>query len=371
MSCFNAFCMPFVFIVRCIVSWSPCCFKTHVNIKEPFDVQLQLNRNRKGGYYTNYYATYTSTRDTFYTFLALQMRRKPTKCAIQFVERLAEQMTTSGQLPYRFANTWYGEMPEYQQNNIKVIDANMFFIMMAWQCYDQYPERVEKLYLYCQRAFEWLQTYVCNSAIYEPIGASWEYTRKHKGQVVLTNILMIQTIRCMELLACVLRDERQQRRFKEKHDQALTKWVPEIYKSQETLPRILAVHWNMVPREFVISFNQELHGPYVPLRTAGPIKDVTTWNAWVYGRDDLHTEIIWPWIGLLWICVLVQHNKRKIAQRWWTSYMEYHQLPTLHDIYSKETHLPIRRAFLKAMPAHSLTLSMHMAAHQLLHGTPV
>lgn len=371
MSCFNTLCMPFIFLSRCIVSCTPCCFKTHAHFKEPFDIQLQLNRNRKGGYYTDYYATRTSTRDCFYTFLALAMRRKSTKPTIQFVERLAEYMTTSGQVPCMFVSRWYTQAPEYHQNDIKVIDANMFFIIMVWQCYDEYPDRVEKLYLSCQRAFEWLQTYTCNSAIFEPMGASWEYTRKHKGHMLLSNVIMIQTIRCMELLACVLRDERQQRQFKEKHDKALTKWVPEIYKSQETLPRILAVHWNMVPREFIVSFNQELQCSYVPLRTAGPVKDVATWNAWVYGRDDLHTEIIWPWIGLLWICVLVQHSKRKIAQRWWTAYMEYHQLPTLHDIYSKETHLPIRRAFLKGMPAHSLTLSMHMAAHQLLHGTPV
>lgn len=334
-------------------------------------MQLQLNRNSKGGYFTNYYATTTSTRDTFYTFLALQMRHKSTKPVIQFVERLAKHMTRHGQVPATFSTSWYGETPTYERNHIAVLDANMFFIILVWHCYDHFSSRVEHLYLHCQRAFQWIQTHVFNSVVFEPIGATWEYTRKHEGQLLLTNVIMIQTIRSMELLACVMRDERQQKIFKEKHDIALAKWVPEIYKTQETLPRILAIHWNIVPKDFVVSFNQELQCPHVPLRTAGPVIDQTTWRAWVLGRSDMHTEIIWPWVGLFWICVLVRHGKRDIAQRWWTSYMQYHQLSTLHDMYSKKDTQPVRRAFLKAMPAHSLTLSMHLAAHQLLHGTPL
>ena len=371
MSCWDSICVPFIFAFRCIVKLSPCCFKSRLQIKEPFDVQLQLNANRKGGYATDYYATHTCTRETFYTYLGLSMRNRAPKSQFKFVQRLAKCMSATGQVPAQFYSSWYKEMPIYSRDDRSVIDANMFFIIMAWQCCEHDQDAVEKLYLTCQRAFEWLQTYVCTHTIYEPVGVSWEYTRKHAGHLLLSNVIMIRTIRCMEMLACTFRDERQERRFKKRYDEALAKWVPEIYKSQETLPRILAVHWNLVPRDFIVSFNQELQCPYVPLRTAGPAKDVATWNAWVYGRSDLHTEVIWPWIGFFWICVLVQHSRRKIAQGWWTAYMEYHQLPTLHDIYSKETRLPIRRAFLKAMPSHSLTLSMHMAAHQLLHGTPV
>lgn len=372
MSCWDSIYVPFIFAFRCFVRYTPCCFKSRVNFEEPFDVQLQLNANRKGGYFTDYFAICTSTRDTFYTFLALRMRQRDTKPQLKYVQKLARHMSAGGQVPTEFLASWYSEeTPVYAKGNRTVIDANMFFIIMAWECCDNHEDAVEKLYLTCQRAFEWLQTYVCTHTIYEPVGVSWEYTRKHAGHLLLSNVIMIRTIRCMEMLACTFRDERQERRFKKRYDEALAKWVPEIYKSQETLPRILAVHWNLVPRDFIVSFNQELQCPYVPLRTAGPAKDVATWNAWVYGRDDLHTEVIWPWIGFFWICVLVQHSRRKIAQGWWTAYMEYHQLPTLHDIYSKETRLPIRRAFLKAMPSHSLTLSMHMAAHQLLHGTPV
>ena len=370
MNCWESICIPIIFMYRCAVHCSPCCFKSRTRIKEPFDVQLQLNTNRKGGYFTNYYASKTCTRETFYTYLSLRLRSRCPKSELKFVQRLAKNMSTDGQVPAQFNSSWYDETPVYMKNNRKVIDANMFFIIMAWHCCEFDQDAVEKLYLTCQRAFEWLKTYSCNDTIYEPVGVSWEDTRKHSGHLLLTNIIMIRTIRCMEMLACTFRDERQERRFKHLYDQALAKWVPEIYKSQETLPRILAVHWNLVPRDFIVSFNQELQCPYVPLRTAGPVRDDTTWTSWLYGRDDLHTEIIWPWVGFFWICVLVKHSRRKIAQGWWTSYIEYHQLSTLHDIYAKDTYLPVRRAFLKAMPAHSLTLSMHMAAHQLLHGLP-
>ncbi len=372
MSCWNSICLPFIFMFRCIVNMTPCCFKTKMQMKEPFDVQLQLNKNKNVGYFTDYYANKICTRDCFYTYIGLSLRKKHSKSQLNYVQKLAKYMSAAGQVPASFTSSWYNETPIYLRNERAIIDSNMFFIIMAWECCELNQDAVEKIYITIQRAFEWLETYVCQNTIHEPIGVSWEYTLKHSGHLLLSNILMVRTIRCMEMLAMTFRDERNARKFKTRFDNARAKWVPAIYKSQQTLPRILAVYWNLVPRNFIISFNQELKRyTYVPLRTAGPIVDDTTWNAWLYGRSDVHTSVIWPWIGFFWICVLVQHSKRQLAQGWWTSYIEYHQLQTLHNIYSKETFLPVRRAFLKAMPAHSVTLSMHMAAHQMLHGTPV
>ena len=65
---------PFIFLFRCIVATG--CFKPRITFSEPFDVQLQLNKKRNGGYFTNYYKTRITTRDTFYTLFGLKLRRK-------------------------------------------------------------------------------------------------------------------------------------------------------------------------------------------------------------------------------------------------------------------------------------------------------
>lgn len=364
-------CMPFIFLFRCIVAILPDCVGYRVKLSEPFDVQLQLNKKRNGGYFTNYYKTRIATRDTFYTLFGLKLRDKGKENAIQYVERLAKHMTASGQVPAGFFTSWLDEHPFYMFQNVPVVDANLFFVIMVWWCYEDYEKRVKKLFLHCQRAWHWIDTYISLKTMHEPIGASWEFTRKHEGSILLTNVLLIQAIRSMEMIHLVNKDQHNHHIFVNKHSTFLTKWVPEIYKTQETLPRILAIHWNMVPREFIDSFNQELQSTYVPLRTAGPVKDVITFEAWMYGQADLHTAVVWPWVGFLWICVLAKRQKRNLAQSWWASYMEYHHRRTLYSIYSKETGLPLRRAFIKAMPAHSVTLSMHLAAHQYIHGIPV
>lgn len=364
-------CTPCIFLFRCIVAISPCCFKHRVKTTEPFDIQLQLNKKRDGGYFTNYYRTRITTRDTFYTLFALRLRRKGQENMIKYVERLAKYMTASGQVPAGFFTSWLDEYPFYMFENVPIVDANLFFLIMVWWCYEHHEKRVKKLFLHCQRAWHWIDTYISLTTMHEPIGASWEFTRKHGGYTLLTNVLLIQAMRSMEMIYCVNKDQINQQLLVKKHDTFIAKWTPEIYKTQETLPRILAIYWNMVPRNFIDSFNQELQCTYVPLRTAGPVKDAITSEAWIYGQSDLHTAVIWPWIGFLWICVLAERHKQNLAQSWWTSYMEYHHARTLYSIYSKETGLPLRRAFVKAMPAHSVTLAMHMAAHQCIHGTPV
>jgi len=369
MSCFVL--VPCIFVFRCMVAISPCCFKHRVTSSEPFDVQLQSNRKRDGGYFTNYYRTRITTRDTFYTLFGLNMRNKGLDNMIKYVERLAKHMTASGQVPAGFRTSWLDEHPFYTFQTVPIVDANIFFLIMVWWCYEHHEERAKKLFLHSQRAWHWIDTYISMHTMHEPIGASWECTRKHGGSTLLTNVLLIQAIRSMEMQYCVNKDTHNQQLFVKKHKAFLSKWVPDIYKTQETLPRILAIYWNMVPREFIDSFNQELQSTHVPLRTAGPVRDATTFEAWVYGQSDLHTTVVWPWVGFLWICVLADRHKRDIAQSWWTAYIEFHHARTLYSIYSQETGLPIRRAFVKAMPAHSVTLSMHLAAHQYIHGTPV
>ena len=94
----------------------------------------------------------------------------------------------------------------------------------------------------------------------------------------------------MELLACVLK-YRQQDIFCA-HKQVLLKWVPEIYKTQETLPRILSIYWNMVPTDFIQSFDQELQCSIIPLRTAGPMIDKTTWSAWLFAARFTHNSCL-------------------------------------------------------------------------------
>ena len=366
----NCICIPFVLCFRCIVYCMPCCFKVKKHNNDPFDVQLQQNYNRRGGYFSNYFQVSTETRNTFYVDLGFQLRHKGGKERLKFVQRLARYMTSEGQVPAEFKYTWNGDEPVYECNKVPIVDANMFFILMGWKCFEQFPNETQQLYLHFQRAYQWLSKYICNNTFHEPIGASWEYTRNHSGHVLLTNVLWIQTVRSMELLACVLKDTRQENLFRNKHAAIKAKWVPNIYKTQETLPRILAIIWNHVPDDFVESFNQELQTDHVPLRTAGPEKFKATWNASIRGEADLHRTIVWPWIGFLWMIILVRKHKRTLAQVWWTKYMQYHHTPTLYSIYDKDTE-PIRRAYVKAMPADSITLSMHLTARQYLHGTPV
>ena len=271
MNCSECIRIPFVFIFRCMVHYMHCCFRHTVDMKVDLSDQLRQNNCRRGGFFTNYYHTEVTTRDTFYTLLGLMFSRKGTEKALKFFHRLSRDMSADGQIPYAYRSSWSGNVPIYMNGNVPVIDANMYYIIIAWRCYESFQRRLNTITCTCQRAYRWLETFVFKDTMNEPLGASWEDTIKHDGPVLLTNVLHIQTIRCMELLACVLKDSRQQDIFVTKHKKALAKWVPEIYKTQETLPRILSIYWNMVPADFVQSFDQELQCPFMPLRTAGPI----------------------------------------------------------------------------------------------------
>lgn len=372
MCAFDICCLPCILCIRFLTWILPCLFNTRISRQDAFDVQLQCNRCPEGGWYTDYYATRVCTRETFYTLLALRMRRKGIRHVKRYVERLAESMTADGQVPSGFVYSWISNTPTYTnfQTNQLAVDANIFFIIMVWWCHEKYPNAVPQLYLHCQRAMHWLETLIHDRTVYEPIGASWEYTREHDGVLLLTNTLMVQAIRSMELIACVMKDERVQKQYEIEHGHWTSKWQVEIYKTQETLPRILALHWNMVPRNFIQSFNQGIQQPHVPTRTAGPITPNIMLRERLYGRGDLHTKVVWPWIGFFWISLLTSRNYTDEAQGWWTAYIEMHHSNTLYDIYDVTSGLPVRRAFLKAMPAHSLTLAMQLTASQLLTGTP-
>lgn len=373
MNCLDVCCLPFIYIYRCIIWMCPCMFNIRYSSYEPFDIQLQNNRCREGGWFTDDYKSLVSTRDTFYTLIALRLRNKGGKETFAFVKRLSKTLTADGQVASGFTYHWLSNQPIYVDNNSHQmsVDANIMFIIMVWWSVEHHHEQLHKYYLHCQRAMHWLDTFTHNHILHEPVGASWEYTRKHDGKLLLTNVLMTQAIRSLELIACTMKDKRLEEMYRDRHRHYVSKWQNEVYKTQETLPRILAVYWNMVPKIFMSSFNQEIHTPHVPLRTSGPIKAASMMRDRVYGRGDLHQTVVWPWVGFLWVAILASRGEKVMARRWWTAYIEMHHAKTLYDIYDRDSGLPIRRAFLKAMPAHSLTIAMQMAANQLLTGLPV
>ena len=363
-----------ILIIRFIVWFFPYCFKhsppRHLNL----DVQLQMTHSRQGGWYSGYYRHSVSVRDSFYVLLGLRLRKRGFKELILFVERLAEDINSKGQVPGRYEYSWFtGETPCYTSGckNIPEVDANIYFLIMAGWLYEHKPKMIKQLYLNFQRAYHWLNVYHCQDTLYEPLDASWENTLNHKGHLLLTNIIFIHAIRSMELIAMVNKDKKFQDKCVEKHGTYIAKWQPELYRTQEVLPRILGVYWNMVPASFLMSFNQSLPAPHIPLRTMGPIKTKKTFHSRIRGRSDLHDTVLWPFLGFLWISILAERMKKDVAKGWWASYTEFHKPKILYDIYSSENKEPISRAFLKSTPTHSVTISMYMSARHLINQLPV
>jgi hypothetical protein len=314
-------------------------------------------------------------RDTFYVLLGLKLRKRGFKELILFIQRLADDMNSKGQVPCRYEYSWfYGDTPCYlsKRSEIPEIDANIYFLIMAgWLVEPGETKILRSLFLNFQRAYEWIDVYHCQDTIYEPLDASWEYTLNHKGHLLLTNIIYIQAIRSMELIAMVNKNNELLKTCQIKHGIYIEKWQPELYRTQEVLPRILGVYWNMVPYNFLMSFNQSLPATLVPLRTNGPIKTKKTFHSWIRGKSDLHDTIIWPFIGFLWISILAEKMKKDVARGWWASYTEFHKPKILYDIYYHDTLMPINRAFLKAKPTHAVTVSMYTTAKHLINALPV
>ena len=366
--------MPATCFYRAMVRICTCCFRHTDKFSTSFPMQLEMNRGIYGGWYSTLRRQRVVTRETFYVFMAQRFLNKDTKQLVKFVNRLTNHMTTRGQVPWAFETTWLsGEKPVFRSKTraSTVVDANMQYIIMVWWLYEERPLLVKRLYLHCQRAWRWLQRYIKNNALEEPLEASWETTREHDGILLLSNVYLCQAVRHMELISMMQNDRTNQTDFKHMHDKLLTKWVPEIYKTQETLPRILAILWNIVPENFLMSFQEQLKEPWVPLRSHGPTGVKTTLQSRVYGFSDQHTRVVWPWVGFLWICVLSGRHKKDVAQVWWNAYMSFHADATLYDMYSPEHGKPVRRAFLKASASHSQTLAMHVAAKNVLEEMPV
>lgn len=358
--------IPFVCCFRALVQIFPCLFKHSLYFSTPLTLQFEKASCISGGWHSDQSKTYISVRDTFFTMMATLFQEKPdTKNHLRAtLQKISRQMLNTGQVPYEFRKTWFdNSAPVYisDRRGVPVIDANIQYIIMTWWLYQNYNMFDQKQYLYCQRAWEWIENHILQDAVLEPEDASWETTRAGGGALLLTNVMATKAIRCMELLSIVRQDSQNAMRFQHMHKRFLSRWVNEIYKTQQTLPKILAIAWNMVPDTFIESFQQQIHNPWMPLWLDGPLKMPVTTHARLYGQSDIHTTIVWPWVGLLWVCVLVDKHKYDLAKTWWASYLEFHRPHTLYDMYTKHGE-PVRRAFVRAKPAHTLTLGMQIAA---------
>lgn len=359
-------CAPAVLLYRCIVAVCSQCFKQRDAKVYDFHKTLSGLKHESGGWHRDKRYDSVPVRDSFYIFLMQKMDNDiDEKHLTAFLDKMTRAMTNDGQVPFGFEQNWFSdETPVYTYDNAHVVDANMFFIIMTWWLQDLNPDKAHTLYLYCLRAWQWLDIHVANDALHESVGASWEHSRQHNGTLLLSNVQYIHTIRCMELLHIVERDERKAKRFKQQHERAMSTWVPEIYKTQETLPRILAVYFNIVPKTFIKSFNQEIQSAWIPCRVTGPVAVQPTYRAWVYGYADKHDTLVWPWVGFLWMLVLYERREHDLCKAWWTSYMDFHEPDNLYDVYNPKTGLPVRRAFLKGHAQHALTIAAWTAAKQ-------
>jgi len=356
---------PFILFYRCIVAVCCCCFKQRDRPVENIEQCLDELKSSTGGWFRDSRRTHVSIRDTFYIFMVQHACDElDTDHVFALLQHMSQNMTNEGQVPWCFTRHWFGdEMAVYKNLNKTVVDANMQFIIMVWWLYHRDYEKVRSLYLHCRRAWQWLDIQVANDTVYEPVGGgSWEDSRQHKGVLLLTNVMYIHTIRSMELLHTAEHEERKVVQFRKRHERAVSTWMPEIYKTQETLPRILAVHFGIVPESFVKSFNQEIQSAWIPCRVAGPVPNIPTYEAWVCGYPDKHDTLIWPWIGFLWIIVLHRKKEHELANAWWTSYLNFHKPKNLYDIYSPDSCKPVRRAFLKGHANHALTIATWCAA---------
>lgn len=352
--------LPFILLYRGTVACLPSCTSTPT--QSPLDVQLSSNRHQHGGWYTNHDCTLMLIRETFYTLMALKFCKRDVEYVAEYVLYLAKQMSAAGQIPWKRTESWSGQVDwHYIQHNNPVVDATAQFIIMVGWLYEFKPNIVDQLYLHTRRAHAWLQTFMQEYKFYEPLGSSWETTRLYdNGYGLTTNVLICQSIRAMELICMVQKEQTQQKRMQVLHTRVKATLQEQLFTTQEVLPRMLGVYWNIVPEQFWRSFNQELKYP-IPLLTSGPLSYPTTWDSWMYGRDDLHTTLIYPWLGFFWISLLAARSQHDAAVTWWELYSDFHTTSTLYDIYSPELS-PVQRAFLHSQRGHSLTLAMYQAA---------
>lgn len=360
--------VPLIFMYRFIVWTCYCCFSHRGKYYSTLKEQLESRRAYQGGWYENVQRSFVSTRDTFFILMAKHARRDQdtTRLEKDFLERLRVALTNFGQVPWGFETHWFNDdVPVYHRDGVPVVDANAQFIIMACRYCQKDNITSEALWLASQRAWEWLSSYIDKYTFIEPVGASWAYSSEHDGYVLLTNVYVCQAARSMELLAYMHQNKARARHFQKIYDRFRSRIVPEIYKTQETLPRILAVRWNMVQDNFIQSFNAQISNVYVPLVLDGPLVPKSTWISHIKGADDQFISIIWPWVGFLWILTLAQKSQTDAVRAWRTAYMGYGNSETLYDMYSPNTFKPVRRAFLKANAMHALTIALQQVADEL------
>ena len=65
----------------------------------------------------------------------------------KFVQRLADNMTADGQVPWKFTETWSGAaVPHYKYRTSPVVDANAQFLILLEWLYDTRSKTVQRLY---------------------------------------------------------------------------------------------------------------------------------------------------------------------------------------------------------------------------------
>jgi hypothetical protein len=356
--------VPFVLLYRSVYACTPPILPSGDPTVCPFATQLKKNECARGGWYTNKEHRTVSTRESFFTIMALHNCKEDVAHIERYVHRLSEHMTSDGQVPWKFTETWSGtEVPHYTCNGKKVVDANAQFLILLEWLHGTRSQTLKLLHLHARRAYQWLETFMKNNAFYEESGSSWENTIQHSGYVLLTNVLVCQSIRSMELICMSQGEKKHQELMVKTHGHFIESLQKNLYTSQEVLPRMLAIYWNMLPVTFLKSYNQELRYP-IPLITPGPCAPSTTWESWLYGTDDIHTRLVYPWIGFLWTLILFKTYKTEEAKKWWEYYGLFEKHSTLYNIYTPMNMKPVRRAFLQSCSGHSLSMAMFIAAKQ-------
>lgn len=334
-----------------------------------FDQQLFSNKIN-GGYYAGSYQKKIITRENFYTFLGL--KNSGEIVSVEYVELLANHMSASNQIPAYFTETiWGDKIPHYKENGYEIVDSNaIFLILLAWLS-ESSNQTAKKYFIKAQRAMLYLEQFIIDDVFFEPEFGSWENTRKPTERSGLTtSVLVCHAIRSIELLAMRTGNKSIMLKCVQQHTRFKKKLCVKLYQTQETLPRMLSVYFNMMPSDFWRSFDQEIELDIITLITPGPIQYESTWNSWVYGVDDQHNTLLYPWITYFWIIILGKKGKLKMAKEYFDELTSIHSESTLYSTYEPETLRPVSRAFLKADPSHSVTLCMFLAARDIFGPCP-
>jgi hypothetical protein len=331
---------------------------------KPFKQQLVSNKIF-GGYFTGSNHKIISTRENFYTCLGLQFLNQ--NVSVEYVELLAKHMNAINQIPAYFTENMWGKLiPHYKQNGYEIVSSNAIFLILLEWLSESHNQTSQALFLTAQRAMQYIEQFIKDDVFFEPDFGCWENTRKPTNMSGLTSsVLVCRAIRSLEMLAMKSGNKTIQKKCVEKHTRFLKKLRVLLFQTQETLPRMLAVYFNMMPSSFWRSFDQEFKFDLIPLLTPGPIEYQSTWESWIYGMDDQHTTLIYPWITYFWIGILGSKGKTGMAKEYFDELWDLHSEPTIFSVYETKTLQPVSRAFLKSDPAHSTTLAMYLFARDI------